>query len=114
MNNIIIKEVKSKKDLKTFVTFANKLYEKNDYFVPDLISDELLLFNPKKNPAYEYCETKLFLAYIDGKNVGRIAGIYNKAHIEKTQKKQLRFSRFDIIDNIEITKALKELEKMGD
>lgn len=111
MSEIILKEVVSKKDLKTFVSFCNKLYAKNKFFVPDLISDEMSMFIPKKNPAYEYCETKLYLAYINGEVVGRIAGIYNKAHIEKTKKKQLRFSRFDTIDNFEVTKALfKALE----
>lgn len=112
MNEVILKEVINKKDLKTFVSFANNLYANNEFFVHDLISDELNMFNPKKNPAYEYCETKLFLAYLDNKVVGRIAGIYNKAHIIKTNKKQLRFSRFDTIDNIEVTKTLfKGLEK---
>ena len=67
-----IKEVKTKSQLKTFVEFPNKLYKNNPYYSPTLDIDELMNFNPKKNAAYEYCETKLFLAYVDGRLAGRI------------------------------------------
>jgi len=36
------------------------------------------LLDSKKNPDFEYCEAKYWLAYKDNQLVGRIAGIYNK------------------------------------
>lgn len=108
---ITIIEVKTKKDLKKFVQFPIDLYKDNEYFVPALTMDEMDNFNPKKNPAYEFCETKLFLAYKDKRVVGRICGLINYAYIKKINKNIMRFTRFDVIDDIEVTKALVEAVK---
>lgn len=103
---ITIKEVKTRSDLRKFVEFPNKLYKGNAFYVPPLAVDEMDNFNPKKNPAYEFCETKLFLAYKDNKLVGRIAGLISYAYIKKIGKNVGRFTRFDAIDDLEVTKAL--------
>ncbi len=103
---ITIKEIEKKKDIKKFVDFPNKLYKDNEYYVPAVFSDELNLLNKKKNPAYEYCETKLFLAYRGGKIVGRICALINHAYNEKKNLKQIRFNRFDVIDDLGVSKFL--------
>lgn len=108
---ITVKEVKTKRDLNKFIDFPVKLYKDNPYFVPSLFSDEMMNLSPKKNPAYEYCETKFFLAYKDGKIVGRIGGLINHAYNEKTQNNQIRFTRFDVIDDIKVTEALVDAVK---
>ena len=111
---VVIKEVTTKKDLKKFIQFPNQLYKGNKYYVPDLISGELDNFNPKKNPAYAFCETKLFLAYIDNKIVGRIGGLISHKYNEKVNKKLIRFTRFDFIDDIEVSQALiNKVEEWG-
>ena len=56
-----------------WVRFPNKLYKDNEFFVPFLENDEFETFSKDKNPAYDFCETRLFLAYKKGKVVGRIA-----------------------------------------
>ena len=61
--SIVVKEVVSKKDLKKWVDFPNKMYKKVDAYVPFMFNDEMDTFNKEKNPAYEFCETRLFLAY---------------------------------------------------
>lgn len=103
---ITIKEVVTKKDLKKFVNFPLKLYKGCKYYVPALSSGEMEKFNPKKNPAYDFCETRLFLAYKDNKIVGRVCGLINHAYIKKINKNIMRFTRFDVIDDIEVTKKL--------
>ena len=104
--SINIKEVISKKDLKKWIEFPNSLYKDNEYYVPFLMSDEMETFTPDKNPAYAFCETKLFLAYKDDKIVGRIAGLINHAYNKKWDKNAIRFTRFDFIDDYEVSKAL--------
>ena len=59
---IQIKEVGNKKDLKKFVLFPYKLYEKNQYWIPPLIKGEFDTLSPEKNPAFDYCEAKYWLA----------------------------------------------------
>lgn len=103
---IEIKEVLTKKSLWTWVRFPNKLYKNNEYFVPFLENDEFETFSKDKNPAYAFCETRLFLAYKDGKVVGRIAGLINHAYNKKWNKNAVRFTRFDFIDDYDVSKAL--------
>lgn len=103
-----IVEVKTRKDRKLFVDFPNKLYKGNEFFCPDLMVDELNLFNPKKNVSYEDSEARYFLAKENGKVVGRIAGIIQRLYNEKTGEKRMRFSRFDSINDERVAKALFE------
>ncbi len=104
--NIIIKEVTTKKELKKWVEFPTLLYKDNEYYVPFMTSDELDTFTSGKNPAYAFCETKLFLAYKDDKIVGRIAGLINHAYNKKWDKNAIRFTRFDFIDDYDVSSAL--------
>lgn len=103
---VSVREVLSKKDLVKWVRFPVELYRGNEYFVPFLEPDEIDTFTKEKNPAYEFCETKLFLAYRDGRIVGRIAALINHAYNKKWQKNAIRFTRFDFIDDYEVSKAL--------
>ncbi len=112
--SIEVREVKTKKELKKFIKFQMKLYEGNPYYVPQLIRDEMEIFDRKKNPAYEIGDTKLFLAYKEGKIVGRIAALVNRAANKKYNQKNLRFGWFDSINDIEVAKALFEkVEEWG-
>ena len=104
--NITVKEVTSKKDLRKWIKFPNSLYKDNEYYVPFLATDEEETFTRDKNPAYDFCETKLFLAYKNGEIVGRIAGLINHAYNKKWGKNAIRFTRFDFIDDYEVSKAL--------
>ncbi len=112
--SIIIKKVADKKDLKAFIRFNYELYKNNPYAVPDLYDDMLNTFSPKKNAAFEFCESDYFLAYQDGKLVGRVAAIINHRANETWNKKEVRFGWIDFIDNPEVSKALLlEVERWG-
>lgn len=104
--SIQIKEVKCKKDLKKWVDFPNKLYKNVPAYVPFLMNDEIDTFTQGKNPAYDFCRTKLFLAYKDNKIAGRIGALINYAANEKWGTNAIRFTRFDFIDDYEVSKAL--------
>ena len=101
-----IKQITSKIDLLRFVKFGNNFYKDCENFCPALVLDELNVFNPKKNPAFEVCENVLYMAYRDGKPVGRIAGIINHEANRKWGVEQVRFGWMDFIDDLEVSKAL--------
>lgn len=101
-----IREVRTRKERRVFAALPTKMYREVAQSIPDLISDEISNFNPKKNPAYEYCRTKQYLAYKNGKCVGRIAGIINNAANDKWSTKRIRFTRVDFIDDPEVSSAL--------
>lgn len=101
-----IKTVTTKKELKTFVRFANKLYKGNRYYVPSMPLDDLNTLDKNVNAAFEFCEAEYFLAYKDGKLVGRVAAILNNKANKAWNVNQVRFGWFDFIDDIEVSKAL--------
>ena len=105
---ITIKEATTKKELKDFIKFSFDLYKGNPYWVPPLISDELENFDKAKNPVFAHAEAKFYLAYRDGKIVGKTAAIVNWQEVNEQGKKKVRFGWFDIIDDIEVTRALLE------
>ncbi len=104
--NVEIKEAKSKKDIKAFVKFGIDLYKNNPYYVPDLIEELMMTLDSKRNPAFEIADTVYYLAYRDGKVVGRIAGIINHRSNEVWKQKHARFGFVDFIDDAEVVDAL--------
>jgi len=103
-----IREVKTDKELRSFINFQYKLYRNNPYFVPPLYFDEYKTLHWKKNPAFSYCKARFWTAWQDGKMVGRIAGIYNPKYIEKWKNRHLRFGWVDFIDDPEVSRRLFE------
>lgn len=101
-----IKEVQTAKELKSFIQFSLKLYKGNPYHVPALTFDELNTFNKKKNPAFDYCESVCYVALRNNEIVGRIAGIINRNVNRFWKQEHARFGWFDVVDDIEVTKAL--------
>ena len=86
--SITIQEISGTRGLKKFAKFPINLYKGNEYYVPSLVLDEVGTLNSKNNPAFDFCESVYYMAYKDGKPVGRIAGIINhKANaVEKWAK----------------------------
>lgn len=106
--SIVIKEVNDndRKAKKAYVKFPIELYKNCPYYVPSLVLDEMDTLCVRKNPAFDFCEMKLFLAYQNDKIVGRIAAIINHKANEVWNKKQGRFSFVDFIDDDKVVDAL--------
>ncbi len=105
---ITIKEAISKSEMRDFVTFPFELYKDNPNWVPPIISEEIESFDRDKNPAFTSAEATFYLAYKDGKLAGKLAAIINWDEVNIQKKKKVRFGWFDVIDDIEVTKALLE------
>jgi hypothetical protein len=103
---VTIEQVRTRKDLKTFIQFQNDLYKGNPWFVPKIAWDEEATLDPRKNPAYAFSEAALYLAYKDGKLAGRVAAIVNHRANERWNHKEVRFGWIDFIDDREVSKAL--------
>lgn len=101
-----IRSVSSKRDLKKFIRFNYELYKDNAYSVPDLYEDMLNTFSKEKNPAFEFCDAEYFLAYKDGKLVGRVAAIINNRSNETWNTRNVRFGWIDFMDDKEVSEAL--------
>lgn len=107
-NQIEIREVQTKAQLRAFVDYPNRLYQDVPQFVPAFYGDDLADWDKKKNPAFAYCEARNFLAYRDGEIVGRIGAILSHKANETWGTKRMRFSQVDFIDDPQVSDALFE------
>lgn len=104
---ITVKEIYTKKEIKEFVKFPFQIFKNNPYWIPPIINEEVASFDKEKNPVFENADAFFYLAYNEkGKIVGRVIAIINKHDVEVEGIKKVRFGWLDMIDDVEVTKAL--------
>jgi GNAT superfamily N-acetyltransferase len=103
---ITVIRVKNKKELSDFIKFPFVLYKGNPNWVPPLISEMKERFNFHKNPYMLHSEVQPFLAYREGKVVGRITAHTNRQHNSTHNDKVGFFGFFDCINDTETAKVL--------
>jgi len=101
-----LREVTTRGGLRAFVRFPLTLYRDNEFYVPTLFEDDINTLDWNRNPAFAFCEARYWMAYRDGKAVGRIAAIHNPRHAEKWGEPYLRFGWIDFVDDAEVSAAL--------
>jgi len=104
--NVFMKEVISRKDLRAFIRFPHSLNRGNPNWVPGLDFDEMNTLRKDKNPAFEHCQARYWLAYSEGEIVGRVAAIDNHLHSETWGQPYLRFGWIDFVDHQAVSDAL--------
>ena len=117
MANVTIRPVDDRRSLETFIQFHYDLYRGDPYDAPNLHSDEVQTLSPyikDPNAAFEFCDAQYFMAYRDGKVVGRVAAIINHRYNEQWQRPAVRFGWIDFVDDLEVSRALlKAVEQWG-
>lgn len=103
---IEIRTVSAPKDIERFINFRTELYRDDPCAVPYLFKDEKDTIMPDRNPAFEFCEAEYYMAYRDGRAVGRVAAIINHHANERWGRKNVRFGYFDFVDDKEVSRAL--------
>ncbi len=105
-----IQSVKNAKDLKQFIHFPWKIYRgvygRYENWVPPLLVGEKELFDEKKNPFFQHALMENFLAYKDGKEVGRISAIIDDNFVQFHNDKAGFFGFFESIDDSDVALAL--------
>ncbi len=111
MSEIIIKTVQTKKDRKTFLKFAWEIYKDDPYWVPPLMMDKMKIIDKNKNPFFKNADMEMYLAYREGKIVGRIAAIENRMHNKYHNDKVGFFGFFECINDQEVANKLFDTAK---
>lgn len=106
--SITVKRVDSRRELHEFVKFPLRLYKGCPHYVPSLYMDELTALDERKNPMAKYSKFAKWLAYKDGKVVGRVAAIINEIANRNWNHAEVRFGWMDFIDDKEVSRALME------
>jgi len=73
-----IRPVASRRDLSTFIKLPWRLYRNEPNWVAPLLTDVKEQLDPRRNPFFEHAEAQYFLAFRDGRAVGRVS-----AHIDR-------------------------------
>ena len=114
MASVEIRKVESRADLSTFIDFHYDLYKDSPYDAPNLYTDEVNTLRKDRNAAFDFCEAEYYMAFRDGKMVGRVAAIINHHANEKWNCRQVRFGWIDFVDDREVSAALiKAVEDYG-
>jgi hypothetical protein len=109
-----LREVKHYKDLKTFIKLPYKIHRNHKEWLPPLLTDEYKVFDKKKNHLFEKCDTIMYLAYKEGKVVGRIMGIINHVYNKGHNEKNVRFCYLECYDDADVfDKLIKAIEDWG-
>lgn len=106
MSEVIIKKVENRQGMNDFIRVVKDIYEGCAQYVPDLESDVRQLFDSQKNPGLEFSDIQPFVAYQDGKPVGRIVGIVNRKANKHWKTKNVRFSMIEFVDDLKVSNAL--------
>lgn len=111
---VIIKEVITKKDYKTFIYLPEKIHKGHNSWLPPIYFDEKKFFDPNKNLSFRGCDHIKLLAYKDDEPVGRIMGIINHQHNKVTNLSNVRFGYLECYNDQEVAHALiGAIEKWG-
>ena len=106
MSKIEIKTVENRRQLRQFIQFYYDLYRDCKQAVPYIFFDEMATLRSDRNPSFECCDARYFMAFRDGRMVGRVAAIINRRANERWNIRQVRFGWFDFIDDLDVSRAL--------
>ncbi len=101
-----IRPVASRRDRNTFIKLPWRLYRNEPNWVAPLLSDVKEQLDPSRNPWFEHAEAEFFLAFRDGRAVGRIS-----AHIDRNMQEFQGndwglWGWFECEDDAEVARAL--------
>lgn len=108
MKDIVIQQVKSRRDLKRFIYLPEKVHKDNPMWMPPLFSDEWVLLDPKKNKSFSYCDFIQLLAYRGSEVVGRIMGLINRKYNQMKGEQTARFCFLECYNEEDISHRLIE------
>ena len=101
-----IRTISTPREIDEFIDFRTELYKDDPCAVPYLFMDEKDTLSRDKNPSFEFCDAEYYMAYRDGKPVGRVAAIINNRANKRWGQKNVRFGWFDFINDREVSEAL--------
>lgn len=103
---ICVKEILDRRQLNEFIEFPMLLYKDCPNWVPAIRQSEVRILGRKNKNLSEFCQFRLFMAFMDGKPCGRIAGIVNSKANEVEGVETVRFGWLDMVNDLSVLEAL--------
>jgi GNAT superfamily N-acetyltransferase len=98
--------IRKPRQLRDFFGLAYRLYKGDPNWVAPLIFDQKKLLDPKRHPFYDNAQITRMIARRDGRAVGRICAIDNRAHVEYWQEPVGFFGFFECENDPEVANML--------
>ncbi len=103
----ILELLRDKSGIARFLQVPYGIYRSDPLWVAPILDDLKKVFTDA-NPLFEHAEMKLWVAVREGKDVGRIAGILDRAHNEFHNEETAFFGFFESVDDRGVSRALFE------
>ncbi len=115
---VTVRAVANARQRLEFIKMPWQIYRNVPRWVAPLIADQKKYLDPKRGPFYEFGQAELFIAYRDGKAVGRISAQINRRHEKLFEDQKGFFGFFECEDDVEVAQALfdraqQSLEQSG-
>lgn len=78
-----VTEVRDRRTMIRFLEFPRALYADDPNWVAPLLFERLNHLDPRKNPFFDHAEAAFWIAWKDGRAVGRISAQVNQAHLDQ-------------------------------
>lgn len=101
----MIKVIEAQESLDDFIKFPLALYTKDPFFIPQL-NREMRIHFSAENPFFHHADARYFLAFKDGRVVGRTVSFINRRHNEFHRERTGFFGFFDCINDTSVSTAL--------
>jgi len=105
-----VRPVAGKRQFKQFIDYHYDRNRGDARFIPELRLGEIEKLTPRKNPFFAHADVQLFLAWRDGRIVGRIAAIDDRLHNDTHRDNIAMFGFFDADDASASRALLGEVE----
>lgn len=106
MSGIVVSEVRDKKGKRDFLDVPFPLYRHDPNWVAPLYLERFEHLDPKKNPYFQHADVQLFVAYRDGKPVGRISAQHDRLRLEHHRDNTGQFGFFESENDPAVAAAL--------
>ncbi len=106
MSELTVRPVSDKAGIRAFLDVPFPLYRNDPNWVAPLYLERLDHLNPKKNPYFQHAVVQLFVAYRDGKPVGRISAQHDRLRLEHHKDNTGQFGFFESVDDVNVARAL--------
>jgi GNAT superfamily N-acetyltransferase len=103
---ISVCDVRTSKEQRDFLELPYRLYRNHPHYVPQLRMSQKAILDTKKHPFYKTSDATKFLALQDGKVIGRIMAIYNRAYNQFHNENAGFFGFFECENNSEASREL--------
>jgi GNAT superfamily N-acetyltransferase len=104
--SVTVEPIASRRDRMRLIKFPWKVYANIPQWVPPLIFERRMYFDPARNPFFRHADVQLFIARRGGQDVGTIAAFVNQAYNAFQAARVAFFGFFEVLPDEQAAAAL--------